>query len=267
MLVDIGVSAEDVARHAADRSDCIPMPEDNYKFVIAASPIHGQGVFAADDYAQNEVIGLVRQGLNRTPLGYMTNHSDEPNAETVPLPDGGGYMRTLRAIQAGEEVTIDYRHAVVQARRAQYQVIASPGVATTWNTLINLLEDGADRYALRTAIELLEQELLLMPQADHGLEHLFTDGLYIRVAKIQKGTLFTTPEYREECILTMLKGRLIIITEDGATGIVPPTFILTKPGTKRVIFAADDVIAHTVHPNPDNERDIAKLEARIYGGQ
>lgn len=267
MLVDIGVSAEDVARHAADRTDCVPMPVDDYKFAIDDSPIHGQGVFAIAPYEQNEVVGAVRLELSRTPLGYMTNHSDEPNAETVALPDGGGYMRTLRPIQAGEEITIDYRQAVVQARRAQYQVLASHGVSASWNMLIRFVEEGADRFQMRTAIDLLEQELKLMPQADHVLEHLFVEGLYIRVAKIAKGTLFTTPEYREECILTMLQGRLVIITEDGAVGIVPPAYVLTKPGTKRAIFAADDVLAHTVHPNPDNERDIAKLEARIYGGQ
>lgn len=267
MLSDIGMAAEVVARHSADRSDCVPMPIDDYKFGIDDSPIHGQGVFATADYEANEVIGAVRMGLNRTPLGYMTNHSDEPNAETVALPDGGGYMRTLRPVSAGEEVTIDYRMAVQEARKAEYQVLASPGVMAEWTKLITLVDRGSDRMEMRSVIEALEQELLLMPQAEHGLEHLFTDGLYIRVAKIAKGTLFTTPEYREECILTMLQGRLVIITEDGATGIVPPTFVLTKPGTKRVIFAADDVLAHTVHPNPDNERDIAKLEARIYGSQ
>ena len=267
MLVDIGMSADLVAAHSAERADCVPMPDDYYKFIVAKSPIHGEGVFAIEDYAANEVVGAVRLGLNRTPLGYKTNHSDEPNAETVALPDGGGYMRTLRPIQADEEITIDYRCAVNEARRAEYQVLASIGVQSSFCSLVSLVDNGGSREELRTAIDLVERELLLMPQADHGLEHLFTEGLYIRVAKIQKGTLFTTPEYREECVLTMLQGRLVIITEEGAAGIVPPTFVLTKPGTKRVIFAADDVLAHTVHPNPDNERDIAKLEARIYGGQ
>ena len=266
MLNEMGLSADLVAERSADRSDCVPMPIDDYKFGIDDSEIQGEGVFATGDYEANEVIGAVRLGLHRTSLGYKTNHSDDPNAETVGLPDGGGYMRTLRPIKAGEEITIDYRYAIAEARRAEWHIIASEGVQHTFQNLVALIDKGADRMEVRTAIDLLEQQLLLMPQADHGLEHLFVDGLYIRVAKILKGTLFTTPEYREECILTMLQGRLVIITEDGAAGIVPPTFVLTKPGTKRVIFAADDVLAHTVHPNPDNERDIAKLEARIYGG-
>ena len=146
-----------------------------------------------------------------------------------------------------------------------YGVIASPGVMGAWNSLVKLIDDGVCGVERRKVIDHLEQELMLMPQADHGLEHLFVPGLYIRVAKITKGTLFTTPEYREECILTMLSGRLVIVTEDSALGITPPTFTLTKVGTKRVVFAVDDVLAHSVHPNPDNEQDIAKLEARIGG--
>lgn len=145
------------------------------------------------------------------------------------------------------------------------EVLATEGVQSTWSNLLGLVEIGSSRDEIRTALDALESELLKMPQADHGLDHLFSDGLYIRVASIQAGTLFTTPAYAEECILTMLRGRLLIVTDEGAQAVHSPDFALTKVGTKRAIFAMDDVLAHTVHPNPANETDIQKLEARIYG--
>lgn len=267
MLIDIGITAESMAEISAERSDCIPMPPRDYKFKIDVSPIHGEGVFATSFYKENEVIGPVRIGLNRTPLGYKTNHSGDPNSETVGLEDGTGYMRTLRPIEPGEEITIDYRHAVNEARKVEHQILASEGVQGSWNQLAGLVKKGADRLQMRAAIDALEIELLKMPQANHGLEHLFTDGLYIRVATIQKGTLFTTPIYNEECVLTMLKGKLLIITEKSAGIVDPPSFVLTEKGTKRAILALEDVLAHTIHPNPTNDRDIENLESRIYGSK
>ncbi len=264
MLVDLGLTEDQVSSAAAIIEDRVPMPPDDYKFIYTNSPIHGMGVFACAAYAQNEVVGACRLGLSRTPLGYMVNHSDTPNIESVPMEDGSGYMRTLRPISEGEELLVDYRHAVSQAAKAEYTIVASQGVQDTFNSLVKLAESGASREELRVAIDGVEQELLKMPQADHGLDHMFTDGLYIRLARIFPMTLFTTPIYREECILTLLRGRIIVITEDGITAVAAPAWTLTKPALKRVIFALDDVLAHTVHPNPDNEHDIEKLEARIY---
>lgn len=137
-------------------------------------------------------------------------------------------------------------------------------VQTEFQRLVSLAESQASKDEMREAIYSVERVLQTLEQAPHDLEHLFLPGLYIRVAHILPGTLFTTPIYKEECILTMLRGRLAIFSEDGGLAVTPPAFVMTKIGVKRAIFAIDDVLAHTVHPNPDDERDIKKLEARIY---
>lgn len=153
---------------------------------------------------------------------------------------------------------------LIKAAQIETQELMGPGLYSAWNTLVQLVKDGCPRRPMREIIQLVEDELLKLPQADHGLRHLFTDGLYIRHVLIQRGCLFTTPFYREECVLTVLRGRLIIITENGAAAVNGPYFTQTAPGTKRVILAVDEVEAHTIHPNPTNEHNVEVLESRIY---
>ena len=264
MLHDLGLTAEVVQRLTDIQTDRVDMPDGDYKFMIAPSDIEGQGVFATANIQKGEVIGPVRIGLSRTVLGYRTNHSGRPNAETTGTVHGSGIMVARKDIPCGDEITIDYRHALAEAARAETAALAGNEVLSAWKTIEYLVEDGSPRQAMREAIDLLEVALSKLPQADHGIQHLFPEGLYVRHVLIQAGTLFTTPAYKEECILTMLRGRLIVVTENGATAITPPHFLITSPGTKRVIFALDEVEAHTVHPNPTNEHDISILEARIY---
>lgn len=139
-----------------------------------------------------------------------------------------------------------------------------PEIAEPWAKIMGLIQSGAERQEIRTQIDLVESALLKTPQADHILEHSFADGLYIRLAGILPGCLFTTPIHKIESVLTLLSGRLVMITEDGVQAFTPPCYMITKPGTKRLILALDEVRATTVHPNPDNERDLAVLESRIY---
>lgn len=93
---------------------------------VDRSPIHGQGLFAAQPIAAGGYIGsyegpevtedgcyvlwvyedagpVGREGTNE--LRYL-NHSDQPNAEF-----DGFDLFSLRDIASGEEITIDYQAA------------------------------------------------------------------------------------------------------------------------------------------------------------
>jgi hypothetical protein len=52
-------------------------------------------------------------------------------------------------------------------------------------------------------------------------------------------------------------------TEDGCSNITAPACVASPPGTKRVFYAHTDLVWTTFHPNPDNETDVAKLEALL----
>ncbi len=117
MLVDLGVSAEQVRAESEEGSDVIPFPQGNYKVKVGVSRIEGKGLIATSDIEAGEFICHARIYGKRTPAGRYMNHSRNPNAEMVDRA-GDILVRALRAIEGsqggndGEEITVDYRQAL-----------------------------------------------------------------------------------------------------------------------------------------------------------
>ena len=116
------------------------------KISVKRSPLHGWGVFADDDISANEMIevapGVILEqsflnachyvakaeglkpeeimldqyGIGWTdgraffPLGWvgLYNHSDDPSAEFVYVSDELVGIRSIKSIQLGEEITVNY---------------------------------------------------------------------------------------------------------------------------------------------------------------
>ena len=72
-----------------------------------------------------------------------------------------------------------------------------------------------------------------------------------------------TKIHREPNISTLLRGRMAVITEDGAQILAAPAQFITFPGTKRIIYAITECEFTTVHPNHENITDLDELEERI----
>lgn len=122
MLVDIGMTAEQVAAIATEESDLIPLPWGSYKFGVFQSGIHGRGLFATAPIVPGEVIAPARIDGKRTPAGRYTNHSATPNAAMVAMPNGDVYLVSVSHIGGqlggmhGQEITVDYRQAIAAGR-------------------------------------------------------------------------------------------------------------------------------------------------------
>ena len=125
-----------------------------------------------------------------------------------------------------------------------------------------LLQAGSTE-ARREAIGALEQEMAKHPQVEQPLTHHFTDGLYAREIFNPKGCLIITQRHKEHNFSFILRGRLIVITDEGRKELAAPAFFETKPGTKRVLYSVEDTVFVTVHPNPTNTQDVPALELRI----
>ena len=169
MLRDLGLTAEIVQQLTDIQIDRIEMPIGDYKFMIGYSAIAGMGVIATEDIKAGEVIGPVRIQLNRTPLGYRTNHAGDPNATTETMPDGSGNLVARKDITAGDEITIDYRQAVREAAAAETVVLAGSAVSAAWRLIEALIEDGCPKMAMREAIDILEYELTPRPPTDFSI--------------------------------------------------------------------------------------------------
>ena len=57
-----------------------------------------------------------------------------------------------------------------------------------------------------------------------------------------------------------MKGKLLLCTQEGVKEIEAPFYGTAIAGTKRVAIALEDTVFVNVHPNPNNVKEIEKLE-------
>ncbi len=117
-------------------------------------------------------------------------------------------------------------------------------------------------------VEHLEQTLLAMddPNVAKGntdlfpLKHSFSHGVYIREMFMEKGSFVIGKLHKFSHTWFLLKGELLISTDEGSNHYVAPCYVNAPAGTKRVIYAEEESIFVNVHPNPDNITDTDELE-------
>lgn len=95
------------------------------------------------------------------------------------------------------------------------------------------------------------------------LTHSFSDGVYIREMKMGEGGMVIGKIHNRSHTWFLMQGHLIIATEDGSFEYKAPTYVNAPAGCKRVIKALEDSVFVNVHPNPDNIKDIDKLEKML----
>tara|TARA_R110000782_G_scaffold160670_1_gene252750 strand:+ start:168 stop:476 length:309 start_codon:yes stop_codon:yes gene_type:complete len=92
----------------------VPLPDC---LTLKQSKVHGLGLFATKNIPDNTELGLshliIKGSLFRTPLGGFYNHSVRPNCikyekNNLDQKITYYYLRTIRNISAGEEVTVTY---------------------------------------------------------------------------------------------------------------------------------------------------------------
>jgi hypothetical protein len=121
------------------------------------------------------------------------------------------------------------------------------------HNLQNYLIDKADEVSIVT-----HQDSELFP-----LKHTFADGVYIRQMSMNKDTLVIGAIHNHLHVWFLLSGIITVATEDVNEEYVAPCYIVSTPGTKRVIYANEDSIFVNVHKNPTNCKDIGTLEEEI----
>ena len=115
---------------------------------------------------------------------------------------------------------------------------------------------------MRARVQRLEDELRKYPQLEEHVTHHFSPGLYARELFIPKGAILTGKIHRMAHLNVMPVGDLSVLTEHGVKRLTGPCVIQSAAGIKRAGCAHEDTIWITIHSNPDDERDLQKLEAR-----
>jgi hypothetical protein len=117
-------------------------------------------------------------------------------------------------------------------------------------------------------IDKLEASMLAnFPVADAPVRNIFAQGMYAREMFVPikefDGVFLTSEIHKTEHFFHLTKGSLIV--SDGISEPVlmkAPYLGITKPGTRRIALALEDVVWTTFHPNPDNE-SVEQIRERI----
>tara|TARA_R110000737_G_scaffold188908_1_gene210994 strand:+ start:6074 stop:6538 length:465 start_codon:yes stop_codon:yes gene_type:complete len=95
------------------------------------------------------------------------------------------------------------------------------------------------------------------------LKHTFADGIYIRQMDMKAGSMVVGAIHNHLHVWFLLTGNLSVATEESVEEFVAPCYVLSTPGAKRVIYAVEDSIFVNIHKNPENIKNIKKLEDEI----
>lgn len=95
------------------------------------------------------------------------------------------------------------------------------------------------------------------------LTHTFCDGIYVREILLKEGVIAIGKIHKHDHVFFLLKGRLMLCTENGVEEMIAPCYGKSPAGTKRVVIAVEDSVFVNVHPNPDEEQNIDKLEEKF----
>lgn len=119
-----------------------------------------------------------------------------------------------------------------------------------------------DELSAQQKVDVLQFHLGQQPQVECPLVHRFTPGLYTREVFVPKGTLAISRVHKTEHPFAVLSGRATVWTEEGGVVTVCAGHLgITSPGTRRMVYAVEDLRWVTFHPT--TETDLAKLQEEL----
>lgn len=147
---------------------------------------------------------------------------------------------------------------------AKIQVLSSSGFQRLTG-LVTLMELTApENRELGNAIDIaaVESHMLGLQQAECPVVHHFGPGIYIREVTLHAGTMAIGHTQKHPHLNIVLSGSVAMISADGTVKVVKAPAIFTGMSGRKVGYVIETCVWQNVYPNPDEERDIDKLEAR-----
>jgi quercetin dioxygenase-like cupin family protein len=96
------------------------------------------------------------------------------------------------------------------------------------------------------------------------LTHSFAEGIYIREIFHPKGMFVIGKIHKLHHSFFLIKGKILLYSERGVEEIEAPFYGTASAGTKRLVIALEDTVFVNVFPNPNNLKEIEKLEDIFY---
>lgn len=113
----------------------------------------------------------------------------------------------------------------------------------------------------RANVIALQEAVADLPQLELPVAHFFIQGVYVRALPIPAGAVVVGKLHLQEHIVMVTKGHLRITTDDEPQDFYAGDIWVSKPGSKRAIFAVEDSCITTVHRT--DETDVGVIEQTL----
>lgn len=100
-----------------------------------------------------------------------------------------------------------------------------------------------------------------IPDPECPLTHTFASGAYARTIFIPKDTLVVGKIHKHDHLNMLMSGKVVVATEEGPAIYEAPRVMVSKGGTKRVVYTYTDTIWTTVHLT--EKTDLDEIEEEI----
>ena len=114
---------------------------------------------------------------------------------------------------------------------------------------VNIVGDGKKLVREAESIEIINE---------------FTNGVYMRRMDVLKDTIIIGAIHKELHSWFLMHGVVKVADAESINYYQAPCYTISKPGTQRVIEVIEDAIWINIHSNPDNEKDLDKIEERLF---
>ena len=138
------------------------------------------------------------------------------------------------------------------------------GIGKDFETSITKLENQLKSIADGEGIIAGTKEKPIVNDNDQiPIDHFFMDGVYIRKMTMYQGYIVIGAIHKHKHMCFLLEGHLSVASSSGVKEYIAPCYIISPPGTQRVIQANKDSIFVNIHKNPSDTRDVSKIEEEI----
>lgn len=108
--------------------------------------------------------------------------------------------------------------------------------------IVKVTHSGLLAPSLRDRVLAIEKRIEQLPQVDCPLRHYFIPGMYAREIRIPAGNAIVGAVHKQESIVVLSSGRMVLATEDGPLDISAPFTMICKPGAKNLATAIEDCV-------------------------
>lgn len=111
------------------------------------------------------------------------------------------------------------------------------------------------------SIDALQSAAAKLPQIELETKHYWADGMYCRELFRPADTLIVGKVHKREHLYIIASGTVTIAGDGYRETVTGPHVFVSKPGTKRAVYAHTDATTMTIHRT--DETDLEKIEAEL----